>query len=110
MKRILAVAILAVLAVPLSALAQTCEQQSCGSGDPPHSPYARGYSEFITLAYQGAYGRTASCFELRREYLRLVNAASGGTINAEARRFVATLFMTQTSYDTADLTTSLQTT
>ena len=109
MKRILAVAVFAVLAVPLSALAQTCNQESCGSGDEPHSPPARGYSEFITLAYQGAYGRAATCFEIRREYTRLVNAEAGGTLNAEARRFVATLFMTQTSYDTADLTTYVQT-
>jgi hypothetical protein len=109
MRRILAVAVFAVLAVPFVALAQTCDQQSCGSGDPPHSPPATGYLEFISLAYEGAYGTPASCFQLQREYTRLVNAANSGTLNAEARRFVATLFMTQTSYDTQDLTTYVQT-
>jgi len=110
MRRILAVAVFTVLAIPFAALAQTCDSQSCGTGDPPHPPDARGYTDFITLAYRGAYGRPANCFELRREYLRLVNAAGSGTLNAEARRFVATLFMTQASYDTPDLTTYVQTT
>src|SRR5882724_12502202 len=109
MRRILAVAVFAVLAVPLLAFGQQCAQESCDPGDSPHSPDARGYSEFITLAYQGAYGRTANCFELRREYIRLVNAAGAGTLNAEARRFVATLFMTQTSYDDPSLDDYVQT-
>src|SRR4051794_37887843 len=70
----------------------------------------RGYLEFIDLTYLGAYGRDASCFELRVEYTRLVNAAAGGTLNAEARRFVATRFMTQTSYNDSDLSDYVQTT
>lgn len=110
MRRILAVAIVAVLAVPVLAFGQQCSQESCPSGDGPQTPDVRSYSEFITLAYEGAYGRAATCFELQREYTRLVNATSAGTRNAEARRFVATLFMTQTSYDAQDLTTYTQTT
>ena len=111
MRRILAVAVFAVLAVPLLALAQTCEQQSCDGLTtlPPQSPPARSFADFITLAYQGAYGRPATCFELQNEYNRLVNAANSGTLTNEARRFVATLFMTQASYDVQDLTTYVQT-
>jgi hypothetical protein len=110
MKRILAVAIVIVLAVPLVSLAQTCDSQTCGDSLPPQSPYSRGYLEFIELTYEGAYGRSASCFELRNEYFRLVNAAAGGTLNAEARRFVATRFMTQTSYNDPSLSNYVQTT
>lgn len=109
MKRILAVAIVVVLAAPLLALAQTCDQQTCGDSFPPLSPDARGYLEFITLTYLGAYGREATCFELRIEYIRLKNAAAGGTLTAEARRFVATRFMTQASYDDPDLSNYVQT-
>jgi hypothetical protein len=111
MKRILAVAIVAVLAVPLLAFGQTtqCSSDYCGPSDPPHSPDSRGYSDFITLAYQGAYGRPANCIELRNEYSKLVNAANGGTLNAEAQRFVATLFMTQTSYNDSNLDDYVQT-
>ena len=110
MKRILAVAIVIVLAVPLLAVAQTCSSESCGDSLPPQSPDARGYLEFIELAYEGAYGRPATCLELRSEYVRLVNAAAGGTLNAEARRFVATRFMTQTSYNDPSLSAYVQTT
>jgi hypothetical protein len=92
-------------------LAQSSCQQSCDGlpGLPPQSPPARSFDEFIQQAYAGAYGRSASCFERRAEYNRLVTAAAGGTLTAEARRFVATLFMTQASYDAQDLTTYLQT-
>src|SRR5438445_469454 len=67
MRRILAVAVFAVLAVPLLALAQTCEQQSCDGLTtlPPQSPPARSFADFITLAYQGAYCRPATCSELQ---------------------------------------------
>jgi len=91
--------------------AQSCQSDCSGlPGLPPQSPAPRSYDEFIDLAYQGAYGRQGTCIERRNEYNRLVTAASGGTLLAEARRFVATLFMTQASYDAQDLTTYLQTT
>lgn len=111
MKRILAIAVALVLAIPLLARAQTCDQESCGQGLPPQPESARGYLEFIELTYEGAYGREATCFELRIEYTRLKNAAAGGsgTLNAEARRFVATRFMTQASYDDSSLTYYVQT-
>src|SRR5213593_2499543 len=100
MKRILAVAILAVLAValvPSEALAQ-CVQNCDGlTTDPPHDSPARSYVDFINLAYSGAYGRFPTCEERESEYYALVYAASTGNITAEARRFVATLFMTQNS-------------
>jgi Domain of unknown function (DUF4214) len=73
----------------------------------PQSP--RSYDEFIIRAYQGAYGRSPSCLERQNEYNRLVNAAASGTLLAEARRFVATLFMTQSSYDDPTLFNYLQT-
>lgn len=73
----------------------------------PQSP--RSYDEFIIRAYQGAYGRTPTCTERQNEYFRLVDAAANGTLLAEARRFVATLFMTQSSYDDQTLFNYLQT-
>jgi hypothetical protein len=73
----------------------------------PQSP--RSYDEFIIRAYQGALGRTPTCAERQAEYDRLVNAAANGTLLAEARRFVATLFMTQSSYDDPTLFNYLQT-
>ena len=111
MKRILTVAVVIVLAVPLLAFAQTCDSETCGTSLPPQPQDARGYLEFIDLTYYGAYGRSATCFELRIEYIRLKNAAAGGTatLTAEARRFVATRFMTQTSYDDPDLADYVQT-
>lgn len=110
MKRILAAAIALILAIPLLARAQTCDQQTCGDSIGPQPEAARGYLEFIELTYEGAYGREATCFELRNEYTRLKNAAAGGTLNAEARRFVATRFMTQASYDDTSLSYYVQTT
>ena len=113
MRRIVAVAILVILAVPVLAFAQqpVCEQATCGAGDPPHDPGSRGYQDFIELTYEGAYGRAATCGEIRIEFFRLRNAASNGAaaLNEEARRFVATRFMTQASYDAQDLTTYVQT-
>ena len=113
MRRILAIAIFAVLAVPLLAFGQQCEQDPyCPAGDPPHTPAdARGYLEFIDLTYLGAYGRDATCIELRLEYTRLKNAAASGSsaLHAEAQRFVATRFMIQTSYDDSDLNDYTQT-
>ena len=109
MKRILAAAVVIVLAVPLLAVAQTCDSETCGQSLDPQYPDARGYLEFIDLTYYGAYGRSATCIELRVEYARLKNAAAGGTLNAEARRFVATRFMTQTSYNDTTLTYYVQT-
>lgn len=111
MKRILAVAVVAVLFVPLLAFASTCDPQTCGESLPPQTPDARGYLEFIELTYEGAYGRSATCGELRIEYVRLKNAAASGpsALSAEAQRFVATRFMTQASYDDSTLTYYVQT-
>jgi hypothetical protein len=112
MKRILFAAVIAVLAVsvvPSQALAQGCTVPNCGSGLPPQSPGPRSYDAFISAAYYAAYGREATCLERRSEYDRLASAAGNGTLAAEARRFVATLFMTEASYDVADFTTYTQT-
>jgi hypothetical protein len=113
MRRFLAVAIFAVLAVPLFpslALAQ-CTQSCDGlTSDDPHYPDARGYISFIDVAYQGALGHGPTCAARVNEYNALVSAAGNGNLAAEASRFVATLFMTQASYDAQDLTTYTQTT
>jgi len=63
----------------------------------PQGP--RSYEEFIRRAYLGAYGRQPTCAQLQNEYNNLVNAAASGQLHARARRFVATLFMTEASYD-----------
>jgi hypothetical protein len=115
MKRVLWAALIAVLAVsvvPTPAMAQSCTTQSCAGlpGLPPQNPEPRSYDEFIIQTYLGAYGRMPTCAERLTEYNRLVNAAANGTLLAEAKRFVATRFMTQASYDANDLTTYLQTT
>lgn len=73
----------------------------------PQGP--RSYDEFITRAYQGALGRLPTCAERQAEYNNLVNATANGTRLAEARRFVATLFMTQASYDDPNNFNYLQT-
>lgn len=113
MRRVLLAALIVVLTVsvvPSSAMAQYCTANCDGlPGDPPHFPPARSYDDFIIQTYFGAYGRFPSCAERLIQHNRLVNAAANGTLLAEARRFVATRFMTQTSYDTNDLTTYQQT-
>jgi hypothetical protein len=94
-----------------NSLAQSSCEQSCDGlpGLPPQSPPGRSFDQFIQQAYGGAYGRLATCVERHAEYSSLFNAAGGGALLVEARRFVATLFMTQASYDVQDLTTYLQT-
>ena len=69
----------------------------------------RSYAEFINNAYLGALGRPANCTEAQTEFDALVSAASAGTLNREARRFVSTLFETQSAYFTPNLTTYCQT-
>ena len=69
----------------------------------------RSYSEFINGAYLGALGRLPNCSEAQAEYDALVSAASVGTLNPEARRFVSTLFETQDSFNAHNLTTYCQT-
>jgi len=96
-----AAALLACLAVCALLLPGTARMQE------PQSP--RSYDEFIIRAYQGAYERNPTCLERQSEYNRLVNATANGTRLAEARRFVATLFMTQASYDDPALFNYLQT-
>jgi hypothetical protein len=73
----------------------------------PQTP--RSYDDFIIRAYQGALGRIPTCLERQNEYNNLVNAAANGTLLAESRRFVATLFMTQSSYDDPNNFNYLQT-
>lgn len=115
-KAILVLSIMAILwtAGPLaqSSWAQGCLRDCTGlPGVPPQSPPARSFDQFIIRAYQAALNRSPTCTERRAEYFRLVNASgSNQTLNTEARRFVATLFMTQASYDVKDLVTYRQTT
>jgi hypothetical protein len=103
MKRIFAVAVFAVLAVsflPSPAWAQGCDQSCDGlTSLPPQDPPARSFDDFIQQAYLGAYGRPATCDERAFEFSALSSAASNGLLLAEAQRFVATLFETETSYD-----------
>jgi Domain of unknown function (DUF4214) len=80
-------------------------------GIPLPQPPARSYDDFIVQAYIGAYGAAPSCTQRLSEYNRLVlNSGSHDSLKTEARRFVATLFMTQTSYDSTDPNNYLQTT
>lgn len=113
MKRVLLAALIVVLSVsvvPSPAMAQSCTQNCDGlPGLPPQFPEPRSYDDFIIQTYLGAYGRFPTCAERLIEYNNLQNAAANGTLLAEARRFVATRFMTQASYDVNDLTTYQQT-
>ena len=79
---------------------------SVASAD-PNIP--RSYAQFISGAYLGALGRPPTCTEAQAEYDALVNAASVGALNQEARRFVATLFITQATLNVPNLTTYCQT-
>ncbi len=116
-KAILVLPVIAILwtAGPLaqSSWAQACMADCTGlPGVPPQSPPPRSYDQFIIEAYLGALNRFPTCTERRSEYFRLVNAANSPTpnaLNTEGRRFVATLFMTQASYNVQDLTTYQQT-
>jgi len=114
MKRVLWAALIVVLAVsvvPSQVLAQGCMLNCDGlTGLPPQFPAPRSYDDFVIQTYVAAYGRFPTCFERFVEYNRLQNAAASGTLLAEARRFVATRFMTPTSYDVNDFTTYQQTT
>jgi hypothetical protein len=70
------------------------------SGSPPQNPLPRTYDSFIIKAYTGAYGRLPSCLERQDEYWNLVAASySSSALLEEGKRFVATRFMTQASYD-----------
>jgi hypothetical protein len=70
----------------------------------------KSYEQFIEDAYQGAYHRHPDCTsELQPEFDRMVNAAANGALLEECKRFVATLFETQASYNAADYATYLQT-
>ena len=92
-------------------LARTSCEESCEGLEtlPPQSPDARSYSSFVTAAYIGAYGSSPTCLQRQIECENLAEAAANSALLAEAKRFVATLFMTQTSYDAQDLTTYTQT-
>ncbi len=113
MRRVLLAALIAVLTVsvvPSSAMAQSCTLNCDGlPGLPPQFPASRSYDEFIIQTYIGAYGRFPTCTERRIAYTQLANGAANGTLLAAAKRFVATRFMTATSYNTNDFTTYQQT-
>lgn len=105
------IVVLAVSVVPSNAEAQSCTLNCSGlTSLPPQFPDARSYDDFIIQTYVGAYGRFPTCAERLVEYNNLQNAAANGTLLAEAKRFVATRFMTQTSYNANDFTTYQQTT
>lgn len=100
------------MAPPFARSAAAQCQASCAGlpGIGPVTPAARSYESFINRAYVGAYNRLATCSERQAEWIRLANADANGRLLEEARRFVATLFMTQASYDVQDLITYRQTT
>ncbi|HYC88077.1 MAG TPA: DUF4214 domain-containing protein [Thermoanaerobaculia bacterium] len=115
MKRVMLAAVIAVLTVsvvPSSAMAQSCTTLNCDGlpGLPPQFPVQRSYEDFVVQVYIGAYGRFPTCTERRLGHSQLRNAAANGTLLATAKRYVATRFMTATSYNTNDLTTYQQTT
>lgn len=113
MKRVLWAALIVVLTasvVPSPAMAQSCTLNCDGlPGLPPQFPVARSYEDFVIQVYLGAYGRFPTCAERRLGHSQLRNAALNGTLLATAKRYVATRFMTTTSYNTPDFTTYQQT-
>lgn len=91
----------------------TTDLEDCSGlpGIPIPEPPPRSFDEFIIQAYVGAYGAFPTCLQRLSEHNRLVaNSGSIESLKTEARRFVATLFMTQTSYDSTDPNNYLQTT
>lgn len=111
-KPVILFAVLALIGSAQSSWAQYpyCMYNCDGlSGLPPQNPPARSFDSFIIQAYQGAYSRNPTCFQRQIEWDRLETAYYNGTLLAEARRFVATLFMTQASYNVPDLVTYQQT-
>lgn len=114
MKRVLWAALIVVLTasvvVPPAAMAQSCTLNCDGlPGLPPQFPEPRSYEDFVIQVYLGAYGRFPTCSERRLGHTQLKNAAANGTLLATAKRYVATRFMTTTSYNTPDFTTYQQT-
>jgi Domain of unknown function (DUF4214) len=111
-KPVLLFAILAMAGLAQSSWAQypICMYNCSGlPGSGIQNPTGRSFDNFITRAYQGAYSRNPTCFERQAEWDRLSAAYDSGTLKAEASRFVATLFITQASYNVKDLTTYQQT-
>lgn len=111
-KPVLLFAVLAMIGSVQSSWAQYpyCISNCDGlPGVPPQNPAGRSFDSFIIRAYQGAYSRNPTCFQRQVEWDRLENAYYTGTLLEEARRYVATLFMTQASYNVQDLTTYQQT-
>jgi hypothetical protein len=88
---------LVLVALP-GGVTRPASAQNCPPGYPPQPQAARSFNDFITRAYLGAYGRTPSCFEMEAAYYNLEQAYYGGYLMAEARRFVATLLITQSAY------------
>ena len=85
-------ALLSCIAMLLVALPPTASMQE------PQGP--RSIEEFVERAYLGAYNRFPSCFERENGYNLIASTAPNSPErHAAARRFVATLFMTQNSYD-----------
>jgi len=111
-KPVLLFAILAMAGLAQSSWAQypICMYNCSGlPGLPPQTPASRSFDSFIIRAYQGAYSRNPTCFERQIEWDNLSDAYNGGFLKAEASRFIATLFITQASYDVKDLATYQQT-
>lgn len=100
----------AVLGLLLSPGAKLNNSQFRVPGTVADAAVSKSYEQFIRDAYLGAYGREPDCAtELLPEYDNLVNAAASNNLLAEAKRFVSTLFETQSSYNAQDLTTYQQT-
>ena len=80
------------------------------NGSVAHAAVSKSYQVFIIAAYQGAYGRNPDCAsELEPEYYAMVNAAASNALLDECKRFVSTLFETQASFDSGDLSYYYQT-
>lgn len=84
-------ALLSCIAMLVVALPPTASMQQ--------SQGPRSIEEFVERSYLGAYNRFPNCFERENGYNTIASAAPGAARLAAAKRFVATLFMTNSSYD-----------
>ena len=84
--------LLSCIALLVVALPPTASMQE------PQGP--RSIEEFVERAYLGALNRFPNCFERENGYNQIASTAPGSPERLlAARRFVATLFMTQNSYN-----------
>jgi hypothetical protein len=85
-------ALLSCIALLAVALPPTASMQQ------PQGP--RSIEEFVERAYLGAYNRLPNCFERENGYNTIAATAPNSQARLDAaKRFVATLFMTNSSYD-----------